>query len=272
MESQNNIGEVAQPESFITPLKKVTPLSRYLALALFVALPFVGAWVGYSFVPKDVEVLDTNKTVKQVTFEQSAVNNPDVESDDLGVQTLNENTGSTSIQTKNTNQALLISSIDDWLFSQMPDDNSVSVSELRRRGLSSDVVIPKSLVFATRTYHSASTRVNLVPDYNSDKKFEFTGQVTLEFNHMFEQWFAKFSPDESSKLLLPPPELTNKYLLTGETLVSDLCANVCKNDTYQTVTRKIMIQPAEVSVLIYGLETDVEQMNTIKVKEFKVLD
>lgn len=32
----------------------VTPLSKYLAMTLFVALPFIGGWVGYTFAPEKV--------------------------------------------------------------------------------------------------------------------------------------------------------------------------------------------------------------------------
>lgn len=40
------------------PLYQVTPLSKYLALALFVGLPFLGGWIGYSHAPvKIVEVV-----------------------------------------------------------------------------------------------------------------------------------------------------------------------------------------------------------------------
>lgn len=40
----------------------VTPLSKYLALALFVALPFIGGWVGYTFAPK--KVVEVEKIVE----------------------------------------------------------------------------------------------------------------------------------------------------------------------------------------------------------------
>jgi hypothetical protein len=45
-DNQNEV--VPAKESIITPLHKVTPLSKYFALALFVALPFVGAYVGWN--------------------------------------------------------------------------------------------------------------------------------------------------------------------------------------------------------------------------------
>ncbi|MFT5849750.1 MAG: hypothetical protein ACI9H6_000566 [Patiriisocius sp.] len=35
-------------------LHQVTPLSKYLALALFVILPFLGGWIGYSYAPEKV--------------------------------------------------------------------------------------------------------------------------------------------------------------------------------------------------------------------------
>lgn len=36
-------------ESIKSPLHTITPLSKYLAMVLFVMLPFVGGWVGYTY-------------------------------------------------------------------------------------------------------------------------------------------------------------------------------------------------------------------------------
>ncbi len=83
MESENNIGEVQE-----NLLNKVTPLSKYLAMALFVILPFIGGWVGYTLAPekivdsvvvREVEVeklvelpVPTNETVTNTkTYEDS---------------------------------------------------------------------------------------------------------------------------------------------------------------------------------------------------------
>lgn len=45
-------------------LHKVTPLSKYLAMALFVALPFLGGWIGYTHAPEKVveveRIVETN--------------------------------------------------------------------------------------------------------------------------------------------------------------------------------------------------------------------
>jgi hypothetical protein len=60
-----------EPTSSTTPLTDtsklfcVTPLSKYLAMALFVAMPFLGGWVGYQYAPVqiiEVEVpIETDK-------------------------------------------------------------------------------------------------------------------------------------------------------------------------------------------------------------------
>jgi hypothetical protein len=62
MEPQQN-----EVESVIAPLKKVTPLSKYLAMVLFIILPFLGGYVGYTLAPE--QVIETGYQV--VTNEQS---------------------------------------------------------------------------------------------------------------------------------------------------------------------------------------------------------
>lgn len=37
-----------------SPLHTVTPLSKYLAMALFVTLPFIGGWIGYTYTPEKI--------------------------------------------------------------------------------------------------------------------------------------------------------------------------------------------------------------------------
>lgn len=49
MEPQQN-----KAESIIAPLKKVTPLSKYLAMILFIVMPFIGGWIGYMYAPEKV--------------------------------------------------------------------------------------------------------------------------------------------------------------------------------------------------------------------------
>ena len=52
-------------------LHKVTPLSKYLALVLFVALPFIGGWVGYQYAPE--MIVEIEKT-GEVAAEDTSMN------------------------------------------------------------------------------------------------------------------------------------------------------------------------------------------------------
>lgn len=53
-----------------SPLYTVTPLSKYLAMAIFVAMPFIGGWIGYTYAPeKVVEVEKVTMEEKRLTIE-----------------------------------------------------------------------------------------------------------------------------------------------------------------------------------------------------------
>lgn len=53
MEPETN-NEVSQEDEALNSFNTVTPLSKYLAIVLFVILPFVGGWVGYQYAPEKV--------------------------------------------------------------------------------------------------------------------------------------------------------------------------------------------------------------------------
>ena len=76
-QNEQAVVKVTKPSQLHT----VTPLSKYLATALFVALPFVGGWVGYTYAPEKVvevekvEVIETEKLVEvdqKITIESAA--------------------------------------------------------------------------------------------------------------------------------------------------------------------------------------------------------
>ncbi|MES2966868.1 MAG: hypothetical protein V4668_03705 [Patescibacteria group bacterium] len=48
--TQHNESKIAQPH----PVNQITPVSKYLALALFIILPFLGAYIGYQLAPEKV--------------------------------------------------------------------------------------------------------------------------------------------------------------------------------------------------------------------------
>lgn len=45
---------LSEPVEKNSALHTVTPLSKYLAMALFIAMPFIGGWIGYHYAPTKV--------------------------------------------------------------------------------------------------------------------------------------------------------------------------------------------------------------------------
>ncbi len=53
-------------------LNSVTPLSKYLAMILFVIMPFIGGWIGYTYAP--IKIIEIEKvTIKEVQHTDNAV-------------------------------------------------------------------------------------------------------------------------------------------------------------------------------------------------------
>jgi len=54
-----------------SPLHKVTPVSKYLAMILFIILPFLGGWIGYSNAPEKIIPMESVvvKEVEKVSTE-----------------------------------------------------------------------------------------------------------------------------------------------------------------------------------------------------------
>ena len=73
MNQEQNIlkTEIEEPLSKPNPLVSVTPLSKYLAMALFIVMPFIGGWIGYNYSP--VKVVEIEKVVTQ----DLEINNPE---------------------------------------------------------------------------------------------------------------------------------------------------------------------------------------------------
>lgn len=80
MENEAQEPEVTQVEQK-TVLHQVTPLSKYLAMALFIVLPFIGGWIGYTYAPEKLVEVE-REVVKEITITEeekaSADEYPDV--------------------------------------------------------------------------------------------------------------------------------------------------------------------------------------------------
>jgi hypothetical protein len=74
-----NLNEVTEETVEASQLHKVTPLSKYLAMALFIILPFIGAWIGYNYAPE--KVVEVEKRVISDTSELSEVGSSPSKSD-----------------------------------------------------------------------------------------------------------------------------------------------------------------------------------------------
>ena len=70
MEPEENTTETQQ----LSSLHTVTPLSKYLAIVLFVVLPFFGGYIGYVYAPEKVVEVDKVVAVdrEQQTPEKAA--------------------------------------------------------------------------------------------------------------------------------------------------------------------------------------------------------
>lgn len=64
MENETQEQEVAQVEQKST-LHQVTPLSKYLAMTLFIILPFLGGWIGYMYAPEKLVEVE-REVVKEI--------------------------------------------------------------------------------------------------------------------------------------------------------------------------------------------------------------
>ncbi len=79
-----SIENIAGTES----LNTVTPLSRYLAMSLFVALPFIGGFVGYTLAPQDTHEINEN-VVSRITDSVSTTSDSDIDLENHDNQLLN---------------------------------------------------------------------------------------------------------------------------------------------------------------------------------------
>lgn len=74
-EGEEVITEQSQTGKWYTPLTRVTTLSKYLAMALFVMLPFVGFWLGVEYGAKQLTPSQEIVTYEECREAGGAINN-----------------------------------------------------------------------------------------------------------------------------------------------------------------------------------------------------
>lgn len=63
--------QITVQEDKFANLKKVTPLSKYLAMVLFIIMPFIGGWIGYTYAPEKVVEVERVVEIEKVVVDQS---------------------------------------------------------------------------------------------------------------------------------------------------------------------------------------------------------
>lgn len=88
MENKENNETFLQEDVSESSFNKVTPLSKYLAMILFIALPFIGGWVGYNYAPD--KVVEVEKVVVRDVqpVNESAENNKNVVEEGLNQENI----------------------------------------------------------------------------------------------------------------------------------------------------------------------------------------
>lgn len=65
--------EIHKESDVNSPLMEVTSLSKYLAMTLFIAMPFIGGWIGYVYSPE--KIVEVDRAVYTTTESPTATDN-----------------------------------------------------------------------------------------------------------------------------------------------------------------------------------------------------
>lgn len=71
---ETEINDIEASKDTFAPLKQVTPVSKYLALLLFIMMPFIGGFIGYTYAPE--KIVEVVKTVEVTKSDEAESNNP----------------------------------------------------------------------------------------------------------------------------------------------------------------------------------------------------
>jgi hypothetical protein len=135
MENETQEEVVTQVEQK-SSLHQVTPLSKYSAVALFVILPFIGGWIGYTYAPEKVVEVERVIEVEKVITKEVVIEIPAENSFDKNSETL------TTIRTSRNNQTPQLLTIKDYQYNN--GSYSVDFSFVSRRTVMKDDYSPSS--------------------------------------------------------------------------------------------------------------------------------
>ncbi len=163
--------EVEQLVQKPSALNSVTPLSKYLAMILFIILPFVGGWIGYSFSP--TKLIEVEKVVySDIKTLESVVNT------EIPLNVVNTETETceeiipqkASIVYKNTEYGFELNLPERWKDYQVIEDKRIIVFKLKQTNpytLDDGTEIQYSHVFAIKVFTYS--------EWEKDQNHDFVG-------------------------------------------------------------------------------------------------
>lgn len=164
----NNINQEEVQVQQKSPLHQVTPLSKYLAMTLFIILPFVGGYIGYSFAPE--KVVEVKRLVVQEVEESEVVV---VGRRDFNFQGKNGQVLHECIEDDPTRPLLVI------LPYYSDDGNITPVDNIYNPGTFCNQVNVIKLLFSNQELIISEFTVATSSDYKSIGEFGFTQQEFL---------------------------------------------------------------------------------------------
>ena len=248
-----------QTPSKFENLHKVTPFSKYLAMALFVALPFVGGWVGYAYAPE--KVVEVERVVEQVV-------EADLSGDERNKILIRENLANDL----NQGQEQFPYVLDE------PNGFDPYGSDPKARDL--DI---NGLSFTSINRSRALTTVEFGLNRFTDEQVTVSGKFELWFDQMFGRLVLRFLPDDEAQRILPWPstksEPYGKYLVVindTDYSLADMCDSACEAeladpDNQETLTysgsamvESITLEIQNIGVDSFGSSIKLYEMDLVK--------
>ena len=216
-------------------LHQVTPLSKYLAMTLFIILPFLGGWIGYEYAPEKVV---EREIVREIEVERMISLEPDVK----------------EVDSKAVSEVFMV--LDNGLFlARFPCSYSglyyPNVCYKVVEGSDSDKVLLPNLAKLVWDKYPESVNIDILGVSHSDKKLVFRAAVSTaccalyhldlenmsveqigvhdyhagEVVHTFRPWHARPSSRNSVEIvdLFTNQVVASTTLGSGETLNHTEC-------------------------------------------------
>ena len=238
------------------PVNQVTPLSKYLAMVIFILMPFVGGYVGYRLAPeKVVEV-----PVPVLSGENEIVNQNSSQSlaTDTNQEALDDTNISESIQDEAANQG------DTGMPEPQLVDRNQSPEKLYKMFFenSGDFILGKVVPVAL---------LGADLEFLSKSETFLEGALKVSYNDMADGWQLEFIPDANSAMKLPQQIKIEKPVFRSmDSVITNICSQIHCDDVSKTYGVKIKVLNPTVRYQV--ISPDAESLgNTISFATFDIM-